>query len=375
MLKIKVKRNDFLKSIRIVENAIEDDKMDGTNTGVYIECLKDRLEFKGIGNTQFIKCSCEANIIEEGNISIKYKLIEEYLKKIDDEEIEIIEKSSSIVVKASGGDVSFKLLEYVKPIELAIYNGAEYVFDKKRLLENVETTVFASSTDISKQSINSVKFDILENTLKIVATDSYRLMFRELDVLENSSNSISSINIPLKTIQTMIKVMKDSKAEEVIFKAEANKILFKIEDVQDVEVYSKVVEVEFPDYNSILKNVRTTKEVKVSNYELKKNLEIVSLFVKDKKERKDVAEFLFTSEGLHIKGSNELAAIDRKVNIDYEGEDIKIYLNVKYILDFLNTIKDERVIEIKLSEPLSPILMNNEMDSVDNKYLTMPLKI
>ena len=77
MLNIKVKTKDILRAIRIVENAIEDDKTDSRNTGIYIETDENKLIFKGIGQNIFIKCECDANIIEEGNIKNKYKLIEE----------------------------------------------------------------------------------------------------------------------------------------------------------------------------------------------------------------------------------------------------------------------------------------------------------
>ncbi|MBE2989795.1 hypothetical protein IMK14_03980, partial [Sneathia sp. DSM 16630] len=46
MLDIKVKTKDFLRAIRIVENAITDD----TKGGIYIETTEDnKLEFKAIG--------------------------------------------------------------------------------------------------------------------------------------------------------------------------------------------------------------------------------------------------------------------------------------------------------------------------------------
>ena len=72
MLDIKVKTKDFLRAIRIVENAITDD----TKGGIYIETTEDnKLEFKAIGYNLFIKCYCDAFIINEGKILIKHKLI------------------------------------------------------------------------------------------------------------------------------------------------------------------------------------------------------------------------------------------------------------------------------------------------------------
>ena len=58
MLDIKVKTKDFLRAIRIVENAITDD----TKGGIYIETTEDnKLEFKAIGSVSYTHLTLPTN--------------------------------------------------------------------------------------------------------------------------------------------------------------------------------------------------------------------------------------------------------------------------------------------------------------------------
>ncbi|WP_067143110.1 DNA polymerase III subunit beta [Oceanivirga salmonicida] len=373
MLSIRVKTKDFLRAIKIVENAIEDDKTDSKNTGIYIETIENKLLFKGIGFNLFIKCECPATITSEGNIIIKYKLIEEFLRKIDEEEVEIKEFDTSVNIIAKGSNASYNLIKYQKPVELSMLHGVEYLFDKKELSDSIESTIFAASTDISKLTINCLKFDIEENILKVVSTDSFRMMYREIDILENKTNENISVNIPLKTSQGLLKIFKETDADKVLLKSDGTKVLFELDDIQ---IITKVIELQFPDYTNILKNVKTDKIIKLSKNLLQKKLDLVYLFVKDKKERKDVAEFLFGKNELEIIGFNDTAKTEQKITISKDSdESLKIYLNVKFILEYLNTIKKSEILEIKLSNEISAILLKEDDENNNDIYLTMPLKV
>lgn len=372
MFSIKVKTKDFLKSIKIVENAIEDDKLDNSKNSIYIETKGNKLEFRVVGFSLSVKCECEANIISQGSIMIKHKLIEEFLRKVNDEEIEIRSENNTVKVITTDSIANYSLIEDDKPMDLGNVNGVKYRFNKKTLVENIENSKFAVSTDSSKTIINCIKFDVEENILKLVATDSYRLVYKEVDILENLTNENISVNIPLKTIDALLRIFKETSADEIIFKSEGTRVLFKL---NDVEIITKVVEIQFPDYVNLLKNVKTTKKVLVNKADFQTVLEKVLIFVKDKKERKDVAEFVYKENELKISGDSEYGNASSRILVDKNFDDMKIYLNIKFLLEYLNTIKNSKIIEIDMHDEVSAVLLKEESSENNNVYLTMPLKI
>lgn len=209
MLNITLRTKELLRALRIVVNAIDEDKQD-TNSGVFIETKENKLELKGVGYNLFVKCDCNAKINEDGKISIKYKLIEEFLRKIEDEYISIIEKDNYIDILASSVSTRFNLIKYEKPSEINIISGVEYTFDKKILLENIEKTQFAASNDVSRGVFNCIKFDVEQNILKLVATDSFRMLYKTMPIQINKTDENISLNIPLKVTQSILKIFKES---------------------------------------------------------------------------------------------------------------------------------------------------------------------
>lgn len=372
MFDIKVKTKDFLRAIRIVENAILDERIDNSRVGIYIETKEDKLEFRAMGYHLFIKCYCDAEIINEGKIVIKHRLVEEYLRKVIDEKVEIKEENNQIKIVTPDSISNYSLIEIDEIPELDVINGVEYIVDKKLLLENIEKTQFAATTDQEKAKINCLKFEVEDKTLKLVATDSYRLMYREIEIEENNTNENVSVSVPLKLTQALLKIFRESELNEIIFRSEGTKVLFKLDDI---EVISKVVELQFPDYIAILDNVRVEKKIKVNKTDLYTALSKVLIFVRDKKERKDVAEFLFTENKLKISGYGEFGNGSSELNIIKDCPDIKIYLNVKFILEYLATVKNSEILEIDMSDEISAVLFKEDDNKNNNVYLTMPLKI
>ena len=211
-----------------------------------------------------------------------------------------------------------------------------------------------------------------KKTLKLVATDSYRLMYREVEILENNTNENISVSIPLKITQALLKIFRETTLNKVTFRSEGTRVLFKLDDI---EVITKVTELQFPDYVGILNNVKVDKKVKINKSDLHTALEKVQIFVRDKKEKKDVAEFLFTGDKLRISGFGEYGSTSSDVLIVKDCPDIKIYLNVKFIIEYLASVKNADILEINMSDEISAVLIKEDGNKNNNVYLTMPLKI
>lgn len=371
MFNIKVKVKDFLRAIRIVENAIDDTRIDDKTNAISIETAGDKLIFKAIGFNMFIKCECKAMIIEEGKILLKYKLIEELLRKIDDEEVDIEEQNAnSIIFKTKGNKVNCKLYPYTPNTEINMNIGNEYIFDKKVLMDAIENTVFCASTDSSKVNINCLKFDINDKVLKLVAADIARMIYKEIEIKENlNSKEAMSINLPLKAINALIKIYKDTISDEILLKTEGTKALFKFEDV---EIYTKLSEAIFPDYQKeVLDKLEVNYKVSVAQKSLQKKLEIVNLFVKDKVQKKDVAELIFSEELLTIIGENDTAKTEQQIKIQSDAN-MKVFLNIKFITEYLSKLKNDDIINIYMSGERKAIQFKEKIESND-VYIIMPL--
>lgn len=372
MLNVKVDRKELLKAIQIVENAVTENKIREVLSGIYIEAKENKIILKGTDLELSINTEISGEIISEGKIVIKHKLIEEFLKQILDEKIELIEEQGKLVIKTDSTNTEFSLYDAENfPTQSKMELGLEYTFNKNKLLSYIENVKISASADPENLAVNCLRFEIEENKLKLVSSDTYRLTYIEEELEENEKNKEGlSVSIPLKTIEGLIKIMRLIDEENIIFKSDGTKVFFKF---SNVEILTRVIELQFPDYKSILKNAQHDKKVLLNTKDFLSVLKRTLIFVRDNKDAKNGGIFSFENNKLVLTGINENAKIKEELATIQEGEDLKISLNVKFLLDYIS-ILDGKVTELKLMNSKSSVLVKDE-ESDASLYFTMPLAL
>ena len=207
--------------------------------------------------------------------------------------------------------------------------------------------------------------------MKLVSSDTYRLTFIEEELPESQRNKEDlNVSIPLKTIDGLIKIMKLIDEETITIKSDSSKVFFKI---ANVEILTRVIELQFPDYKTILKNVDHNKKILLNTKDFTSVLRRTLIFARDNKETKNGGIFNFQNNKLYLTGTNEYAQIKEELPTIQEGDDIKISLNVKFLLDYISIISG-KVTEIRLLNSKSSVIIKDE-DSDKSLYFTMPLAL
>jgi DNA polymerase III, beta subunit len=372
MLNVKVDRKELLRAIQVVENAVTENKIREVLSGIYIEAVENKIILKGTDLELSINTEISGEITSEGKIVIKHKLIEEFLKQILDEKIELIEEQGKLVIKTDSTNTEFSLYDAENfPAQTKIELGVEYTFNKNKLLSYIENVKISASTDPENLAVNCIRFEIEENKLKLVSSDTYRLTYIEEELDENEKNKEGlSVSIPLKTIDGLIKIMRLIDEENIIFKSDGTKVFFKF---SNVEILTRVIELQFPDYKSILKNAQHDKKVLLNTKDFLSVLKRTLIFVRDNKDAKNGGIFNFENNKLILTGINENAKIKEELATIQEGENLKISLNVKFLVDYIS-ILDGKVTELKLMNSKSSVLVKDE-ESDKSLYFTMPLAL
>lgn len=372
MLNIKVNRKDFLKGIQIVENAVSENKIRPVISGIFIEARENEIFLKGTDLELSINFKINGEVSENGKIVIKYKLIEEFLKQIGDETIELIEENGKIIIKTEKINSEFSTFDPENyPITPVLELGVEYSFDKQKLLDSIENAKIAASITPENLAVNCIRLEIEENKIKLISSDTYRLIYLEEDLDEEEKNKESlSVSIPLKTIDGLIKIMKLIDENKVILKSDGTKVYFRL---GEVEILTRVIELQFPDYKSILSGSQYDKKILLNTKDFISVLKRTLIFVRDNYEAKNSGIFHFENDKLLLNGVSENAKIKEEIPIIKEGEDLKISLNVKFLLDYVATITGE-VTQLKLLNSKSSVLITDEKDE-KSLYLTMPLAL
>lgn len=372
MLHIIVDRKSLLRAMTIVENAVTENKVKEVLSGIYIETQGEKAILRGTDLELSINTEIEAQVEEDGRIVIKHKLIEEFLKQISDDKITLIEESGKLVIQASSTNTEFSLYNAENfPLQSKLENGVEYIFEKGELLNKIENVKISASPNPENLAVNCIRVEIEENKLKLISSDTYRLTYIEEDLEESQKNKENlSLSIPLKTIDGLIKIMKLIDEEKIVVKSDGSKVFFKF---SNVEILTRTIDLQFPDYKSILNNSQHNKKILLNTKDFLSVLKRTAIFVRDNKESKNGGIFNFSNNKLLLTGTSENAQIKEEIVTIQEGEDLKISLNVKFLLDYISTIKG-KVTVLELLNNKSSVIVKDE-DNDKSLYFTMPLAL
>jgi len=372
MLHIIVDRKSLLKAITIVENAVTENKIREVLSGIYIETHEGKAILRGTDLELSINTEIEAQIEEEGKIVIKHKLIEEFLKQISDEKITLIEENGKLVIKASSTNTEFSLYDSENfPVQSKLENGVEYVFEKEKLLNDIENVKISASPNPENLAVNCIRMEIEEDKLKLISSDTYRLTYIEedLDDAQKGKENLS-LSVPLKTIDGLIKIMKLIDEENITVKSDGSKVFFQF---SNVEILTRTIDLQFPDYKSILNNSQHNKKILLNTKDFLSVLRRTAIFVRDNKEAKNGGIFNFANNKLLLTGTSENAQIKEEIVTIQEGGDLKISLNVRFLLDYISTIEG-KVTVLELLNNKSSVIVKDE-DNDKSLYFTMPLAL
>ena len=370
---IKVNRQNFLTAVRIVEKSIKDNKIKPILSCVYAKVKDNKVYFTGTNLDTTIKTSIDVNeVIREGEVAFSPSIIDEYLKEIKDEFVVLRVENGNILFIET--DV-FTTEDYPNTFENINLNENNFKFEmpSQELVEIFEKVLFSADTP-DNIAMNCIRIESNNKTLNFVSTNTYRLTYLKKDV-EKEINDFA-VSVPADTISSIVKIVKGLDNELIkIYKEDAH-LYFKY---KETTIITKLIELRFPNYADILSNITYDKKLSINNEKFTNLLKRVLIFSRSNMESKYSSTYQFKhgdngESKLIISALNDIARINEELNISFEGEDLKISLNSKYLLEFIQNIPKEKELVLEFMYANSAVKVY-EKDNEDYIYILMPLAL
>lgn len=155
--------------------------------------------------------------------------------------------------------------------------------------------------------------------------------------------------------------------EAVKIYTEKTKIVIKSEKTITI---SRLLEGQFPKYNQLIPS-ESPKTATVNVSQLISALERVSIMVNEKT---SIVKLDFSQNTLRLTADTpDSGKSEEQLNIDYDGEELSIAFNYKFVLEALKNIDCEEV-NIGLNTPLSATVLRPNCEE-DFVCLIMPVQI
>ena len=377
---IRVNRQNFLSAIRIVEKSIKENKIKPILSCIYAKVKGNKIYFTGTNLDTTIKTSIDVNeVIREGEVAFYYSIIDEYLKEIKDEFVVLrVENGNILFIETEDSTTEYDVFsaeDYPNTFENIILNENNFKFEmpSQELVTIFENVLFSADTP-DNIAMNCIRIESILKHLHFVSTNTYRLTFLKKNIDKDIPDF--SVSVPADTISSIIKIIKGLDNEVIkIYKEDAH-LYFQY---KDTTIITKLIELRFPNYAEILSNISYDKKLYINNEKLTNLLKRILIFSRSNSESKysSTYEFKHSEENnnkMSISALNEIARINEELDVNFEGEDLKISLNSKYLLEFIQNISKEKELVLEFMYSNSAVKVY-EKDNDEYIYILMPLAL
>ena len=377
---IRVNRQNFLSAIRIVEKSIKENKIKPILSCIYAKVKGNKIYFTGTNLDTTIKTSIDVNeVIREGEVAFYYSIIDEYLKEIKDEFVVLrVENGNILFIETEDSTTEYDVFsaeDYPNTFENIILNENNFKFEmpSQELVTIFENVLFSADTP-DNIAMNCIRIESILKHLHFVSTNTYRLTFLKKNIDKDIPDF--SVSVPADTISSIIKIIKGLDNEVIkIYKEDAH-LYFQY---KDTTIITKLIELRFPNYAEILSNISYDKKLYINNEKLTNLLKRILIFSRSNSESKysSTYEFKHSEENnnkMSISALNEIARINEELDVNFEGEDLKISLTSKYVLEFIQNIPKEKELVLEFMYSNSAVKVY-EKDNDEYIYILMPLAL
>jgi DNA polymerase-3 subunit beta len=343
-----------------------------------------------------------ARVETEGAITLPARVLSEWTSLLDrDQQIDMTLNPRNKKVQFKCGryesNISGIDAEDFPPIP-AVEEGASVLLEAPLLKDAVTQVVFAAAQDDSRPVLAGVLLKLEGSSpsadseppptlngakgkghrLTLAAADGFRLAVRTVD-LPDAQQELNMI-VPARSLAELARVLPDDEGKLVELAATPNRsqVLFKFGDIQMV---SRLVEGQFPDYSRIIPQEAKTKAL-LGTRELLQATKAASVFARDNSmivrlqfnPAEDQQELAL---GKVVVSSNSAEMGDNTGDLDasVDGEEQQVAFNGKYLREALEALNAPQV-RLDVTGPASPGVVRPAGAETDGYlHVIMPMHV
>jgi DNA polymerase-3 subunit beta len=369
IMKFIVSSSALLKQLQLINGVINSNTVLPILEDFLFEIDKNRLNVVATDLETVMKIQMDIEAKDTGKVCIPAKIMMDSLKNLPDQPLTFnIDKNFGVEITSDNG--KYKVMGENPdnfPKEPAPDDANSFEMNSSALVTAISKTIFAVSSDDLRPAMSGVFFELDPKSFTAVATDAHRLVkYKRKDVECAKTDSFvvpKKLSLLKNALPDNDDVLKISYNQNHLFVSHGN-----------MQMTCRLIDARFPDYKVVIP-AENPYRMTVNKTEFQNALRRVSIF--SNKSTNQVA--------LNITGSLlQLTAQDvdfsfegnERMNCRYDGEDLQIAFNAKFMVEMLGSTSSEEV-RVELSTPTKAGIMKpvEEDENEELLMLVMPLML
>lgn len=330
---------------------------------------KNKLTISGTDLETSITTWMDIESKSEGKVAIPARILVDYLKTLPEQpltfsidedscQVEITTDRGKYKLNGENGDDFPRVSSDDKMSDITLPSGV--------LQKVINKTAFATGTDELRPPMTGVLFQLNKDGINFVATDAHKLVrYRRTDAKASGS---ASLIMPKKALN-LLKSNLPGEQTQVTISYNSSFAFF---SYNNVKLICRLIEGRYPDYNAVIPTENPNR-LTINRADFLNTLRRVIIF-----SNKTTHQVILKIKGNEIAVSAQDLDFSNEANerIDcaYDGENMEIGFNAKFLLEMLNAMDNEEV-RFELSTPnRAGLLLPTEADEAEDLLmLVMPV--
>ena len=313
-----------------------------------------------------IEKTIRAMVQLEGEMVVPGKFFCEYIKKLNNEQIELhVDERNTLSIKYTDSVGKIQCLNALEFPQIKQIDDAPYFEMKEKDLKSlINKSIFAVATEDVRPILKGVKLEISGNMVTAVALDGYRLAVVKKPIL--STTAEFSCIVPARSLNEISKHLSD---EDKPIKINVGRNFLMV-DIDNTRMTTRLLEGDFIDYTKIIPTDFSTNIV-LNKDQLLDALERASLL--SRVDRNNLVKFEISDKVMKLSSRSDIGDIKENITISLRGNDLNIAFNARYFTEALRTISDE-FLKLNFTSAVSPCIITSN-DTDEFLYLILPVRI
>lgn len=334
--------------------------------GIKLVAEEDFLSLSATDLELSIEKKIKASIIVDGETVVPGRFFSEYLKKLNNEQIELeLDDKNILNIKYTD---SYGKIQCLNPIEFpqikAVDNEQFFEITKKDLKDLILKSIFAVAVDETRPILKGCKFEVDETSITSIALDGYRLAKSMKPIIHTTNNF--NIIVPSRSLKEISNLLDDSEDVIKVF-VQKNHLMI---EMDNTKITTRLLDGDFINYKQIIPSTFNSTII-INKNQLEDAIERASLL--SKIDKNNLVKFDISDKVMVLSSHSDIGDIKENITISLKGKDIVIAFNARYLSEALRTINDE-FIKLNFTSTIAPcIITSNESD--EYLFLILPVRI
>jgi DNA polymerase-3 subunit beta len=303
---------------------------------------------------------------ETGAVTIPAKILLDILKTFSDIPVIFSINPESLLVELSAGEGKYKLSGHSSdefPQSPALEDTSKLTVSSGVLVDAINKTLFATGSDELRPVMSGVYCELSPEYLTFVATDAHKLVrYRRKDA---HSENVTSFILPKKPLNQLKGILANKDFDVNIEYSQTNSLF----TFENFKLICRLIDGKYPNYDAVIPTSNPN-VLSVDRGLLLNAIRRVALFANQSTHQ---IRFKLSGKELVLSAEDIDFANEAKERLtcSYEGEDMEIGFNSRFLQDMINNVSTEQV-RFEMSAPnRAGLILPIDNDNQDEEILML----